>query len=292
MSTLITGGTGFIGRYVIDRLQDEGECVVSYDRARAAAGLPSRTESVQGELFDLSRLAGTISNHDVGRIVHAAGTSHPELSIGMPEATVAANALGTFNLLEAGRLASFPGRIVLLSSTAVYGAPRTPYAAAKAFGDLLGQLYTERYGLDVVSLRLSETYGPGRRELSVLERLIEAGLTGRPLRLEAGADQPYHLVHVEDAARAIVAALEFSSPTARIYDIAGERMSLAQVVSIVRDRLPHADIQLGAGPGCEIDHGAPGFAGAPGRELGYRPRWGLARGIDDLCTWREAAEAS
>lgn len=292
MTTLVTGGTGFIGRYVIDRLQDEGECVVSYDRAPAAVGLPARTVSVQGELFDLSRLAGTISNHDVGRIVHAAGMSHPELSIGMPEATVAANALGTLNLLEAGRLAAFGGRIVLLSSTTVYGKPRTPYAAAKAFGDLLGQVYTERYGLDVVSLRLGETYGPGRRVPNLLERLIEAGLTRGPMRLDADPDQPYHLVHVEDVARAIVAALNASSPAARIYDIAGERMPLKQVVTIVRDRLRDADIDFGSGPGCQIDHGGPGSAGMASEELGYRPRWGLARGIDDLCAWREAAEAS
>ena len=292
MSTLVTGGTGFIGRYVIDRLQDQGDCVVSYDRAPAAAGLPAQTISVQGELFDLSRLAGTISRHDVGRIVHAAGMSHPELSIGMPEATVAANALGTLNLLEAGRLTTFPGRIVLLSSTTVYGKPRTPFAAAKAFGDLLGQVYTERYGLDVVSLRLSETYGPGRRVPNLLERLIDAGLSRRPLRLDAGADRPYHLVHVEDVARATVAALNASAPAARIYDIAGEPMPLEQIVAIVRERLPEADIVLGPGLGCEIDHGGPGFAEMADAELGYRPRWGLARGIDDLCTWREAAEAS
>ena len=99
--------------------------------------------------------------------------SDPLLSIGMPAATVAANAIGTLHLLEAARLAGFGGRIVLLSSTAVYGhndevvdeqsplPPRTPYAATKAFSDLLGQVYHCRHGLDIVSLRVSEAYGPG-----------------------------------------------------------------------------------------------------------------------------------
>ena len=197
MSTLVTGGTGFIGRYVVDRLLDGGESVVSYDRAPAGAGLPAGVDSVQGELLDLSRLAATIRERHVRGIVHAAGMSDPQLSISMPATTVAANATGTLHLLEASRLASFDGRIVLLSSTSVYGdneeaidersplRPRTPYAATKAFGDLLGQAYVHSYGLDVVSLRISQAYGPGRRLPGLLETIVDAALARRPLRLAA-----------------------------------------------------------------------------------------------------------
>ena len=303
MCTLVTGGTGFIGRYVVDRLLDSGESVVSYDRAPAASGLPREVKSVQGELFDLGRLAATISEHRVSGIVHAAGMSDPLLSVGMPAATVAANATGTLQLLEAGRLARFGGRIVLLSSTSVYGdnedlvdersplRPRTPYAATKAFSDLLGQAYSRSYGLDVVSLRVSEAYGPGRSRPNLLEEIIDAAIARRPLRLAAGADQPYHLVHVEDVARAITAALVAPSAASRIYDITGERVLLEQVVALVRDRLPHADIEFGSGAAEGLDRQGPIAITAADRELGYRPRWGLARGIDDLCAWREAEEA-
>ena len=303
MSTLITGGTGFIGRYVLDRLLDSGESVISYDRAPAAAGLPRDVASVQGELFDLTRLAATITGHRVRGIVHAAGMPDSLLSVGMPAATVAANATGTLQLLEAGRLAGFDGRIVLLSSTRVYGDnedavdehsplhPQTPYAASKAFGDLLGQAYARSYGLDVVSLRLSEAYGPGRRLPNLLDEIIDAALAHRPLRLGVGADHPYQLVHVEDVARAITAALAVPSAAGRIYDITGERVLLDQVVAIIRDRLPHADIQFGGGRVDGFDRQGPIAVTAADRDLGYRPRWGLARGIDDLCAWREAQEA-
>jgi nucleoside-diphosphate-sugar epimerase len=303
MSTLVTGGTGFIGRYVLDRLEDRGEDVVSYDRAPSGAGLPVSVTSVQGELFDLSRLAATVTEHDVRRIVHAAGMSDPLLSTGMPVATVAANAFGTLNVLEAARLAGVRGRVVLLSSTTVYGdddpepdgrpplRPQTPYAASKAFGDMLGQVYTHSYGLDVVSLRFAEAYGPGRQLPSVLQRILDAALERRPLRLVEGPDRPYRLVHVEDASRAIVAALDAPSPTTRIYDITGERVVLAQIVAIVRDRLPQADIEVGSGSVASFDSQGPIAVTAAARELGYRPRWGLARGIDDFCAWREAEEA-
>src|SRR3954468_15537264 len=113
MSTLVTGGSGFIGRHVIDRLLDEDVPVISYDRS-PAAGSPAGVIAVHGELFDLGGLALTITRRRVRGIVHAAGTSDLRRSVGMPAAAVAANADGTLHLLEAARLARFTGRIVLL----------------------------------------------------------------------------------------------------------------------------------------------------------------------------------
>ena len=305
MSTLVTGGTGFIGRNVVDRLDESGERVVSYDRGPTATAVPAGPRRVQGELFDLPRLAATITEHDVRRIVHAAGMSDPLLSIGMPAAAVAANAIGTLHLLEAARLADFGGRIVLLSSTAVYGhndeavdeqsplRPRTPYAATKAFSDLLGQVYHCRHGLDIVSLRISEAYGPGRVLPGVVQDIIDAAVERRPLRLPGGADQPCHPIHVDDVARAVVAALDAPEPVTRVYDITGgERVALGHVVALVRDRIPDADIELGPGNLTAWDRQGPIAITAADRELGYRPRWGLARGIDDYFTWRESSDAA
>jgi UDP-glucose 4-epimerase len=287
MTVLVTAGTGFIGRCVVERLRDDGERVVSYDRA-VAAGLPAGVTAVRGELSDVARLAATIEGQRVRGIVHAAGTAGAALSLAMPATTVSANALGTFQLLEAGRLAGFAGRVVLLSSVAVYADDPTPFAVSKAFGDLLGQVYTRRYGMDVVSLRFGEAYGPGRLLPGVLEEIIDAALAGRALRLATDAAGPHRLVHVEDVARAILAALRAPAPAARVYDIAGEPVRLDQVLAIVRDRVPRAAIELDGAPDAEI---APVPATAADRELGYRPRWSLARGLDDLWTWREAQAA-
>jgi UDP-glucose 4-epimerase len=302
MSVLVTGGTGFIGGYVVDRLRDGGERVVTYNRAPAAAGLPGGVTSVQGELFELGRLSSTIAERGVRAIVHAAGMADPGLSVTMPAAAVTANAAGTLHLLEAARLAGFRGRVVLLSSMTVYGdrgdgsdhaalRPRTPFAASKAFADLLGQVYVHSHGVDVVSLRLSEVYGPGRRLPNLVDRIVDAALARRPLRLDAGLEWPYRLLHVEDAARAIVAAVDARCPASRIYDIVGEPVRPDQVVAIVRDRVANADIAFGAAPTAGAGEADPIAMTAADRELGYRPRWGLARGIDDLCAWRETEEA-
>jgi UDP-glucose 4-epimerase len=278
MSVLVTGSGGFLGRYVAERLGDGGERVVGCDRA-----------------LDLSSLATTITEHDVSGIVHAAGVADGDLSVGMPATTVTTNAIGTLHLLEAARLARFRGRVVLVSSMGVYGdseaptlRPSTPLAATNAFGDLLGQVYADRYGLDVVSLRLSDVYGPGRRLPRVLEDIIEAAAAGRPVRVDFNGDRPQRLLHAEDAARAVIAALNAPAPAARVYDIAGEPVLPDQVAAIVRDGKPGAAVEAGAVrlPASDDVQVTPAD-----RELGYRPRWGLARGIDDFYEWRAAEEA-
>ena len=121
-----------------------------------------------GGLFDLPRLVHVLREHGVHRIVHTADASDPRLSIEMPVATVAANVEGVLHLLEAARLADVRGRIVLLSSTAVYGdnddpldessplRPRTPHAVTKVTAEQLGLVYADLYGLDVVVLSNSE----------------------------------------------------------------------------------------------------------------------------------------
>jgi UDP-glucose 4-epimerase len=301
MSTMVTGATGFIGRSVVARLRERGECVVGFDAGLTATDPSTDLMAVRGELFDSRRLAAAIDEHELRGIVHAARVSDPP-SIGRPAATVAANAIVTVQLLEAARAAQFGGRIVLLSSTAVYGhnggsvdehsalRPRTPYAAAKAFSDLLGQVYSDRYGLDILSLRVSDAYGPGCVSPSVFHDIVDAAFECRPLRLATGADHLWQPVHVEDVARAVEAALNARHPVRRIYDITGgERVALGHVLTLVRDRIPCADIELGHGHLPELDRQGPMAITAADRELGYRPRWGLARGIDDYCTWRESS---
>jgi nucleoside-diphosphate-sugar epimerase len=230
---------------------------------RIAARLRERRERVVGH-DDLRRLTEAIAEHDVRGIVHAAE---------LPRAA---------RLLEEVRLAGFRGRTVLLSFSAVRGHRARP---------LPGQVYVHRYGLDVVTLRVGEVYGRGRGPSGVVQDVIDAALAGRSCRLRTGADQPRRPVHAEDVARAALAALDAPCPPARIYDITGgEQVTLAHVVALLRDRLPDADIALG--PGRVPGHGGHGPVAVrtADRELGYRPRWGLARGIDDLCTWWESLE--
>ena len=153
MSTLVTGGSGFIGRHVVDRLLESGERVVSYDRGPRATGLPAGRARVQGELFDLRaagghdrrarRAADRPRRRDVGP---AALDRHADGDGRRQRQRDRAPARG-----RPPRRVRRPHRPAVLD--AVYGhndglvdeqsplRPRTPYAATKAFSDLLGQVY-------------------------------------------------------------------------------------------------------------------------------------------------------
>ncbi len=293
---LVTGGSSPLGGYVVDALADAGERVVAYAHAAPHTGAVGTTAA--GEPFDLPRLLQVIREHGVERIVHAAHVADPQVSIQVPVATVMANVEGTLHLLEASRLAGLAGRIVLLSSIAVYGdnegavdespplRPRTPYAVTCITGEQLGAVYAELYGVDVVTLRLGEVYGPGLPLPSALQSLFCAAMTGGPLQTAAGSDQTLHLMHGDDMCRAVLAALSARAPTQRVYNVtSGDAHSLGHVAWLLAERFPHARIELGPGSLPGLDQiGEIDIRAADGA-LDYRPRWGLARGLDDYAEW-------
>lgn len=298
MSTLVTGGTGFVGRYVIDQLAEQGTPTVSYNRDFSVAPHPSVT-AVQGELFDVPTLVRTITEHHVDRIIHTAAMSHPEISIELPVTTFAANVDGTLKLFEAARMAG-ARRIVNFSSECAYGdqdeklpvredahpLPNTPYGVTKVTTELLGRVYTRLYGLDVVSLRVTEVYGPGLRMPEILKDMISAAVRGQPFRLEEGAEHRFHFVHAADVARAAILAADTDGLGHHVYNISGgQQVTVAQVVELLRARFPTADLSVGPGHLAGWDRQGPFDNSAAAADLGYTPQWPLATGIDSYATW-------
>jgi nucleoside-diphosphate-sugar epimerase len=288
-STLVTGGLGYLGRAVVKRLADRGVPVVSYNRDFATSDRAGVT-CVQGELYDLPRLVTTLREHDVDRIVHTAAMSHPELSVELPITTVTANVDGTLHVFEAARMAGVR-RIVNFSSECAYGnvdgpvredaplRPTTPYGVTKVTTELLGHVYTDLYGLDVVSLRPSELYGPGNKMPQYLREMIRAGLDGTPYRLGRGGDQRFHFVHVDDVAIATELAASATDPRQRVYNIAGgEQRRLADAAALVREAIPGAEIEIGDGL-LDLDQQGPWDQRAARDELGYEPSWTLETGV-------------
>jgi UDP-glucose 4-epimerase len=300
MSTMVTGGLGYVGRHLVARLVRDGERVVSFNRDFADSPDPNVT-CVQGELFDVPRLVRTFEEHGVERIVHTAAMSHPELSIDFPVTTFAANVDGTVHLLEAARLAGVR-RVVNFSSHCSYGHidadpipeeaplhPNTPYGVTKVATELMGSVYRRLYGLEVVSLRVSEVYGPGNRMHTVLTDMLRAALDGEPYALAEGGDQLVEYIHVEDAADAGIAAATVESLGQDVYNITGDRqVSIAQAADVVRALVPDARIEIGPGPIPTLDRQGRQDITAAGRDLGYRPRWSLEDGVRAYADWLRA----
>ena len=296
MTTLVTGGLGYLGRYLVRTLADRGDPVICYNRDFVEAVEPNVTY-VQGELYDLPRLVETLKRHDVKRIIHTAAMSHPELSIDLPITTFTANVDGTLHVLEAARMTEVR-RFINFSSECAYGnneglvredsmlQPTTPYGVTKVTTEHMGRIYTDLYGLDVLSLRPTELYGPGNRMPQYMREMIRAGLDGRPYRMDQGADHLFHFVHVTDVARATILAADCESPAQRIYNVTGgPQTSLGRAAELVRAAIPGAEISIGPGFIDGLDRNGLFDISAAERDLGYRPSWTLEDGIKSYVDW-------
>ncbi|HET7478980.1 MAG TPA: NAD-dependent epimerase/dehydratase family protein [Rubrobacteraceae bacterium] len=295
-TTMVTGGLGYVGRHLVARLAERGERVVSYNRDYAEGGEENVTY-VQGELYDLPRFVDTIGRYEVGRVIHTAAMSHPDLSIDLPITTFTANVDGTVHVFEAARMSGVR-RIVNFSSETAYGHveaepvtedaplhPTTPYGVTKVATELLGQVYSDLYGLDVISLRISEVYGPGNRMPQFLREMINSALQGEPYRLEKGGDHRFQFIRVEDVARAAILAADAERTSRRVYNITGgSQVTLAQAAEIVRGEIREADVEIGPGH-LHLDRQGPYDITAAGRDLGYRPEWSVECGIHDYVDW-------
>ena len=299
---MITGGQGFTGRHITQRLAASGRRVISYNRDFATD--EDGAHVVQGELFDVPRLVRVLKEHRIEQIVHTAAMSHPTLSLDFPIATFAANVEGTLSLLEAARLADVR-RVVNFSSEAVYGAtagplteevpvkPSTPYAVTKVTAEWLGKVYSNRYALDVVSLRIGQVYGPGNRMPEVLGDMLKASTKTGAFTLAQGSDHCFNFIHVRDVALATERALVAPGPFAPLaYNISsGEYWRLGDVAGLVRPLFPAGRLQIGEGQVAELDLQGPFDGTAARRDLGYEPEWTLARGLTDYAAWLKTHEA-
>jgi UDP-glucose 4-epimerase len=302
MTVLVTGGTGFLGSYVIDELIRRGHEVVSYNRDHSDATHPGVT-SVHGELFDIPRLVRAFDEHGVDHVIHTAAQSHPEISIDIPTSTFAANVDGTLAVFEAARMCPVPPRVVNLSSECAYGdldestpvtesertLPNTPYGVTKVAGELLGRVYSSVYGVDVVSLRVTEIYGPGLKLPEVLKDMVVAAARGAPFRLASGADHRFQFVHVADVARAVVLAMAKPHLPQYVYNVSGgSQVTLADAATLLGRMFPTCSIDIGPGHLDGWDRQGPFDISSAASDFAYSPQVGLSAGIEAYATWLAA----
>jgi UDP-glucose 4-epimerase len=301
MTTLVTGGRGYVGRHLVNQLLAEGGKVVSYNRDFSVDDRDGLT-AVQGELFDIPRLTDTLRRYGVERIIHTAGQSHPGVSIELPWTTFKANAEGTLAVYEAARVTGVR-RIVNFSSECAVGTvpidtavledvkpnPTTPYGVTKVAGELFGGVYNSLYDMEIVSLRVTEVYGPGLWMPSLLGDMIRAGLRGEPFVLESGGDHPFQFVHVEDVATAARLASTATTLAQPVYNISGGRqVTVAETAQLLEQHIAGARYEIGPGLLPNWDSQGPYDLTATRRDLGYAPAWTLELGLVNQIDWLRA----
>lgn len=302
MNVLVTGANGFLGQEVVHQLLAAKHTVVGYDRSLTCAIQAPGYQYHQGDLIDLASLIGCCQSHGFDAIIHTAAISHPVDSRRIPLQTVLTNALGTTHVLESARLCAIP-RVVNLSSECAYGHnqhlgvidesaplnPTTPYGCTKVFTEKLGQVYSDLYGVSVVSLRPGWIYGPGQFMQCYLKSLLRAAIDGDALR-DDGGDYRLQYVHVSDVAAAclLAASVDDAQLRQRVFNVtAGEQEAYADVAERVRQLYPSASIEIAPGTLDVLDENARFDIGAACDQLGYWPRYTLGEGLVSYARWLE-----
>jgi nucleoside-diphosphate-sugar epimerase len=290
-SILVTGSSGCLGFPLACRLAQEGRRVVGLDlnppRARAAP-----YTVVTGDVGDPHLIYRLFDRYDFDGVVHCGGISGQMVASDDPYKNCEVNIFATAHLLEAARLRGV-SRFVYCSSQAAYGEtgkdaitehtafqPMTVYGATKAACDGLVRAYRLQHGLDGVSLRIGRVYGPGRRTDSLIRTLLDAAISGEPLRLPGSGGQALKYVYDADISNALYLALDAAAPPLTSYNVSGPGSYTAeQIGDIVRKLVPTSSFSFeGDGGGLGYERGPLDYSAAE-RDLGYQPQYDMQRGI-------------
>lgn len=294
MRVLVTGGSGFIGSHVVDKLREKGIAVRIFDMVMPT--FRNDVEFYHGSLLDLEALRMALNGVDV--VYHLAAVADVKDVYNEPAYAEAINVRGTFNVLEAIRRSTGSKRLIYGSTTWVYGvaaeqdvderttfgAPAHLYTATKIASEYYCQSYAMMYNLSVTILRYGIPYGPRAREGAVVPIFVAKALRGEPLTIAGDGSQFRKFVYVEDLAEGNVLALK---PTAanKIYNLDGtEKITIRQIAEAVQRVVGNVTI--------EFIPSRPGdFAGKEvssrlaNEELGWEPRVQFEEGLRRYVAW-------
>jgi UDP-glucose 4-epimerase len=303
MKVLVTGGSGFIGSHVVDKLRLQGHEPVIYDLRPS----PWHTDvpTVIGAVTDREALQRALEGCDA--VAHLAAVADVNDVIKEPEDAEYINSRGTAAVLEACRRAGV-SRVIYASTIWVYSdtaetevdedtllpAPAHLYTSTKLAGELYCRSYQELYGIDYTILRFGIPYGPRAREAAVLPAFVNKAFGGEPLTLSGDGSQSRRFVYVEDLADGVVAGLADVARN-RVYNlVSDEDVTIRDIAELVQEFVGNTEIVFTpARPG---DLGSKLVSGKRAEsELGWTAatpyREGVRRYIDWRIAQRELADA-
>ncbi|HTX47077.1 MAG TPA: NAD-dependent epimerase/dehydratase family protein [Solirubrobacteraceae bacterium] len=296
MRVLITGGSGFIGSHVVDRLREHGVTPRIFDLMSSPHHAPGEVETVLGSLLDPEALRLAMAGCHA--VIHLAAVADVKDVYEEPAYAEDINTRGTLNVLDAARRSGIE-RVVYGSTTWVYSdcredsvdedttiaAPSHLYTATKLAGETYCVAYRKLYGIPYTILRFGIPYGPRARAGAVVPIFVNKALAGEPLTVAGDGLQFRKFVYVEDLAEGIVLGLK---PIAvdRIYNLDGsERVTILDIARAVSNAVGDVEIiHTEARPG---DFAGKEVSSERARdELGWEAQTPFTDGVARYVAWR------
>jgi UDP-glucuronate 4-epimerase len=311
MNFLVTGGAGFIGSHVCERLLHDGHAVWAFDdlnpfydpqlkrrNLRDIQSLAKPFEFIHGDLCDCAALNELFDGVKFDQVIHLAARAGVRPSLAEPALYQRVNVEGTVNLLEAARKNGVK-KIIIASSSSVYGVNSkvpfnesdpifsaiSPYAASKLACESLGHVYHHVYGMDVTLLRLFTVYGPRQRPDLAIRKFATLIQAGQPIPVFGDGSMARDYTYVTDTVDGIIAATQKESGF-QIFNLGeSETVTLGRLVELIEAAL---------GKKAVIDRQPPQPGDVPvtfadiskaRARLGYQPKIKIDLGIKLFIDW-------
>lgn len=312
MRILVTGGAGFIGSHLVRRLVTQStDTIVNLD-ALKYAGNPENVKDleghpryrfVQGDICDAELVGRLFRDERFDGVINCAAETHVDRSIAEPLAFAKTDVIGTATLLDAARAAGV-ARFLQVSTDEVYGsvetghsteedqiAPRSPYAASKAGGDLLVRSYWTTYQFPVMITRGSNTYGPNQYPEKFIPLFITNAIDDQPLPLYGDGRYRRDWLSVYDHAAGIEHAFRHGEP-GKVYNVGGgnERENIVVAEAILaqlgkpRSLIRHVQDRPGHDRRYAVDCTRLGG-------IGWKPTVSFEEGLRATVAWYQAHQA-
>jgi UDP-glucose 4-epimerase len=258
MTTLVVGGSGFIGHESLKVLAKNGVDLISYDKMPVSSG--ETCKCLSGDILDLSSVGRILSEYPIDTVLHLVGLPVVESCEKNPNLSFLLNVMSVQNTLEAMRLNDVR-KIIFASSATVYGVlqsepirendppcPNSIYGYHKLIAEHVIKSYAQTYGLDYNIFRLFNVYGANPKlGKEVISIFIRKALKGEPL-LVKGPKKFRDFVHLSDVAQAFLKA-HMKKGAKNLLNIgSGTKTSLAQIAIMVKEFFPEIEVTEESAP--------------------------------------------
>ena len=307
---LVSGGAGFIGSHVVDKLLLDGckvYCIDNFDpfypkaqkiKNQVSHFINPNFQFTVCDLADIETLKKAIPD-EIDCIIHLAAKAGVRPSIQDPLSYQRSNVAGTQNLLEVAREKGIK-QFVFASSSSVYGInphipwkesdhvllPISPYASTKVSGELLGHTYSHLFGIRFIALRLFSVYGPRQRPDLAIYKFMNKILQGEPIPVFGDGSTSRDYTYVEDIVEGIEKAIAYQDSPYEIINLgSGKAISLSKMIGTIEEviglkaKINRLPIQPGDVPQTYADI-------SKARELlGYQPKFSFQEGVLEFKAW-------